>query len=102
MTPYIRRLGTATRRPFTTRPGNAALPLALWIRPEAAEAPPTDPLGRDPKTARVEAALLLADEQLTPRRIADVAGLADAAEARAAIARLRELLDADGAAFQVE
>jgi segregation and condensation protein B len=74
----------------------------LRSRSEPAEAPSTDPRCRDAGLARVEAALMMADEPLPARRLAEVAGLADAAEARARIDRLRELYDADGAAFQVE
>lgn len=44
----------------------------------------------------------MADEPLPARRLADVAGLADAAEAREHIERLQNLYDADGSAFQVE
>jgi segregation and condensation protein B len=66
------------------------------------DAAPTDPHGRDPKLARLEAVLLIADEPLAARRLADVAGLADAAEARRLIDRLRGLYAADGSAFQVE
>lgn len=94
--------GVACRRPYPVRPGNAVLPFVLRQRPVPADPPPADPLARDPKLARVEAALMAADEPLTARRLADACGLADAAEARAAVARLRELLDADGAAFAVE
>jgi segregation and condensation protein B len=39
---------------------------------------------------------------LTLRRLAAVAGLADAAEARRLVERLQELYDRDGTAFQVE
>ena len=60
------------------------------------------PHARDGKLARVEAALLMADEPLLARRLADVAGLGDSAEAREQIARLQKLYDADGSAFQVE
>ncbi|MBY0514909.1 MAG: hypothetical protein K2P78_13460, partial [Gemmataceae bacterium] len=67
MTPHTTRRGTATRRPYSERPGNAVLPLALRQRPEVEEAP-ADPRGRDPQLARVEAVLLLADEPLTLRR----------------------------------
>ena len=66
---------------------------------------PTDGGGgseRDPRLAMVEAALMAADEPLTPRRLAAVAGLADAAEAHRLVARLRALYDRDGTAFQVE
>ena len=59
-------------------------------------------LGRDLRLAMVEAALMAADEPLTARRLAAVAGLADAAEARRLAARLRALYDQDGTAFQVE
>ena len=96
------RFGTATGRPFTRRPGNAALPLAARLRAEVGEPPARAPHARDGKLARVEAALMLADEPLAARKLADVAGLTDSAEARELVERLRELLDADGAAFQVE
>ena len=59
-------------------------------------------LGRDLRLAMVEAALMAADEPLTAKRLAAVAGLADAAEARRLAARLRALYDQDGTAFQVE
>lgn len=101
MTPFIRKHGTATRRPFTARPGNAALPRAVYLRSEPLERASTDPHGRDDPLARVEALLMLADEPLALRRVADAAGLADSAAARSLIERLRELLDADGSAFQI-
>jgi segregation and condensation protein B len=96
------RLGPATARPYSVRPGNATLPAALRQRPEPAEPPALDPHARTPEVARVEAVLLLADEPLAARRLAEVAGLAGAAEARAAVERLKGLYDADGTAFQVE
>src|SRR5207248_2083191 len=70
--------------------------------PEPADAPPADPHGRDSRLARLEAALMMADEPLAARKLADVAGLADAAEARRLLDRLKALYDADGSAFQVE
>ncbi len=66
------------------------------------ETAPRDPQGRDAKLARLEASLLLSDEPLTIRRIVDVVGLTDAAEARKLLDRLHELLEADACAFQVE
>jgi segregation and condensation protein B len=97
------KYGTATARPHTRRPGNAVLPLAASREGLASGDPSSrDPLARDGKLARLEAALLIADEPLTARRLADAAGLADAAETREAIERLRERYDADGTAFQVE
>ena len=97
------RHGTATLRPYTVRRGNAPLPLALRLRSaRLTESPEFDPLARDPKLARLEAALLLADEPIPARRIAEAAGLAEASEVRRLIERLKELYDAAGTAFQVE
>lgn len=96
------RHGTATVRSYSTRLGNARLPLAFRPRAASTETPAFDPRARDPKLARLEAVLLLADEPLPARRLADVAGLADAAEARRMLDQLRDLYDADGTAFQIE
>ncbi len=96
------RHGTATIRPFTARPANHTLPFTFRFRPETVEAPALDPHARDPQLARLEAILLLADEPLPARRLAEAADLADAAEARALVDRLREWYDADGSAFQIE
>ncbi|MFO0878838.1 MAG: SMC-Scp complex subunit ScpB [Gemmataceae bacterium] len=57
---------------------------------------------RTQELARVEAALFLADEPLTARKLAAAAGLKDAAEARRELVRLRDLYTAEGSAFQVE
>jgi segregation and condensation protein B len=59
-------------------------------------------LARDARLAAVEAALVAADEPLTAKKLATSAALADAAEARRTVQRLRELYDAVGSAFQVE
>ena len=101
---FHRRLhhGSATVRPFSVRPGNAPRPFALRSRAEVGEPPALDPHARDSKLARLEAVLLIADEPLPARRLADAAGLADAAEARALIERLKGLYDADETAFQIE
>lgn len=93
--------GSATRRPFTSRPGNAPRPAGFRVFVAPAEAAADDPLARDAKLALVEAVLLVADEPLTARRLADAAHLADAADARAQVERLRACYDADGTAFQV-
>lgn len=63
---------------------------------------PQGELARDGPLATVEAALLAADEPLTAKRLAAAADLADAAEARRLVSRLRALYEADGTAFQVE
>jgi segregation and condensation protein B len=60
------------------------------------------PLWRKPRLARVEAALFLAREPLTSRKIAQLANLADGNEARTLIRRLRRLYDEGTSAFQVE
>jgi segregation and condensation protein B len=57
---------------------------------------------RSTTLALVEAALLAADEPLTPRKLAVAAGLADAAEARRLVRKLQSLYDQDQSAFQVE
>jgi segregation and condensation protein B len=67
-----------------------------------ADTPPTDPASRDTELAAVEAALMLADEPLTAKRLADVAGVADAATASRLVDRLRDLLDGDGSAFHID
>jgi segregation and condensation protein B len=57
---------------------------------------------RDAAVALVEAALFASDEPLTPRRLAMVTGLKDAAEARQAVRKLHALYEKGGSAFQVE
>jgi segregation and condensation protein B len=69
---------------------------------ESAEGGAGGELARDAALAALEAALLVADEPLTARKLATAAGLADAAEARRLIARLAELYDRDGSPFGVE
>jgi segregation and condensation protein B len=94
--------GPAARRRTDCYPPNARLPLAYRLLGDRAAAVPADPHARDPRLARVEAALFLADEPLTARKIAVATGLADPAEARRLLDRLRDLYDADATAFQVE
>jgi segregation and condensation protein B len=60
------------------------------------------PLGRTAEVARLEAALLAADEPLTTRQLATAAELPDAASVRRCVRKLRALYDQDGTAFQVE
>lgn len=95
------RYGSATRRPFGTRPGNAPRPFALRFRAEPEAEANTDPLGREPDVARLEAVLMMADEPLSARRLAEAVGV-ETSRVRESIARLKTLLDADGSAFQVE
>jgi segregation and condensation protein B len=98
-----RPLGPATRRPSTQRPKDVGAPPVARIRNQSIE-PETetsDPLARDSKLACVEAALLLADEPLTSKRIAEAVGLNDGTESRKCLLRLRELYEADGTPFQI-
>jgi segregation and condensation protein B len=59
-------------------------------------------LARDSKLAYVEAALFAADEPLTIRHLAEVAGLADAIEARRLVGKLQGLYERGQSAFSVE
>lgn len=94
--------GPAARRRTDRYPPNARPPLAYRLPGELRDCPPTDPHARDAKLARLEAALFLAVEPLSARKLATAAALADAAEARTLVRRLRGLYDADASAFQVE
>jgi segregation and condensation protein B len=58
-------------------------------------------LGRDEKLSRVEALLMLADEPLTSKKIAEVADLSDGHEARRVVETLREFYDAEQSPFTV-
>ncbi len=58
--------------------------------------------GRTPAMARAEAVLFLAQEPLTSRKIAQLAGLADGTQARTLIRLLNRLYEKEGRAFRVE
>ena len=83
-------------------PRNHRLPAIYRLWGEETEDAAAGELARDARMARVEAALVAADEPLTPRRLAAAAGLADAAEARRIVEQLQALYDQDDTAFQVE
>jgi segregation and condensation protein B len=99
---WKRTFGPSRRRPTDRYPANAPNVGYRRSTADTTDATPGDPNARDAKLARVEAVLFLADESLPARKIAAVAGLADAAEARKMLARLKQLYDADGTAFQIE
>jgi segregation and condensation protein B len=95
--------GPLTRTPPGRLPRDHRLPSIYRLPDEGLEeAAGSSELGRDARLARVEAALFDADEPLTPRRLATVADLADAGEARRLVRRLQLFYDQDGSAFQVE
>jgi segregation and condensation protein B len=96
------RYGPASRRPHAERPGNLPFIHANCRRSSDTKSRSADPFGRDEKSARLEAALVLADEPLPSRRIAEVVGLKDGHEARRLVEQLRDRLAADGAAFRIE
>jgi segregation and condensation protein B len=106
-----RALGQVARGPLARRrpddvPGNHRRPALYRLGCEeagdVARLARDVPGARDAPLAMVEAALLAADEPLTPRRLAQAAGLSDAGEARRLIRRLQALYEQDGTAFQVE
>ena len=87
---------------FRRLPRDHAPPACLRFNADSAsEGTSADPLGRDSRTALLEAALFAADEPLPLRRLAAVAGLQDAAQARKLIRKLQSLYDQDGSAFQI-
>jgi segregation and condensation protein B len=57
---------------------------------------------RSEELARLEAALFLAREPLSTRRLAKLAGLSDGTRARALVRELNRLFEASGTAFRVE
>jgi segregation and condensation protein B len=89
-----------SERPVLHRPPSFRPALAWRLVVEDDE--PRGEQARDRPLALVEAALLLADEPLTVRRLAGLSGLTDAAETKRLIERLQQLYDAGGSAFQVE
>ena len=82
-------------------PANRRLPALYRLGETESGGQARGELARDAALAQVEAALLAADEPLTAKRLAAVAGLADAAEARRQVTALQALYDRDGTAFQV-
>lgn len=85
---------------MTERPGNHRPPAAIRAAgPITTE--PSDPLGRDPRLARLEAVLFLADEPLPVRRLAAATGWSDGTAVRQGLEQLRRLYEADGSAFQI-
>jgi len=94
--------GPPARRATDCLPSNHALPLVYRLVPDGGEVAPRGPMARDLPLAMVEAALLTADEPLPARRLAQAAGLVDAAEARRLVRKLQGLYEAGGSAFQVE
>lgn len=94
--------GPAARRQPHRFPPNTRPPAGVRRAGGPDPGPGTAPNARDAKLARLEAALFLSDEPLTARKLALAAALADPAEARRLLDRLRALYDADATAYQIE
>ena len=87
-------------RPLT-RPANHPLPALYRLCPAGPEETILDTeLGRDGPLAMVEAALFAADEPLPPRRLAVIARLKDANEARRLVLRLANCTSATAVPFK--
>jgi segregation and condensation protein B len=84
------------------RRGPRPVPRGRCTRPLPPDDLPAGPHQRSEELARLEAALFLAREPLTPRRLAKLAGLADGTRARTLVRELRRLQVAAGSAFRVE
>jgi segregation and condensation protein B len=92
-----------TRMRGSQLPQNRRLPAVYRVLlDEGNEVVVAGALTRDARLSQVEAALFAADEPLSTRRLAAVAGLADSTEARRLVRKLQALYDKDGTAFQVE
>lgn len=92
--------GPAARRNYREFPAYRRLPLALLWRDD--ESPAQGELARDSRMARIEAALVAADEPLNPKKLAIAADVPDLAEVRRLVQRLSEYYDRDQTAFQIE
>lgn len=87
-------LTAAPRRPRRPPPRRRAKPTGEPIAPGLHQ--------RSEDLARLEAALFIARQPLSPRRLAKLARLPDGTKARALLKELRRLQDEAGAAFRIE
>jgi len=102
MTTHPLMRGPGLLRGRAELPQNRRLPALYRVLAEADEPAAPGELGREPRLAQVEAALMAADEPLTLRKLTAAAGLSDGAQTRKLVQRLRALYEQDGSAFQVE
>jgi len=93
--------GPLARRRPDRLPVDVVQPRRWGDAPRREKPVATDPLARDEMTARVEAVLLIADEPLPARKIAQAADLPDAAAARRVLQKLRDLLETDHSSFEL-
>jgi segregation and condensation protein B len=99
---FSRARGPGLKRDARRRPGNVAQPLLYRLLQEEQAEKAADPLARDEKLARLEAALFLTDEPLTTRKLSTVAEIADSREVKKLLARLKDRYAVDGSPFQIE
>ena len=98
---YQTRFLTAPR--LRHMPANCATPLIHRLQGDPdVQAASADPLAREKSLALLEAVLLIADEPLPIRKLAQAAGLADVTAARRLLKKLQQLYDEDGSAFELE
>jgi segregation and condensation protein B len=98
-----RPLGPLCRRRVDALPLNTALPPVYRMSIGGLGRTSTsDPLTRSPQLALIEAALLISDEPMPLRRLAQAVGAADVQSVRKLVQELEELYEKDGTAFQVE
>jgi segregation and condensation protein B len=102
MTTHPLMRGPGLLRGRAELPQNRRLPALYRVLAEADEPAAPGELGREPRLAQVEAALMASDEPLTLRKLTAAAGLSDGAQTRKLVQRLRALYEQDGSAFQVE
>ena len=77
-------------------------PYRPWSRKtRSAEMAADDPLARDAATAALEAALFSADEPLTLRRLAHLAGLPNSEAVQHALDRLQAAFNGEGSSFHI-
>ena len=89
-------------RPYSQRPGNQTRPaFRHCVGPEIISEP-TDPHRRSRTLAIIEAALMLADEPLTLRKLTDIVPTQSPKQLQAALNELRDLYDATNSSFQIE
>jgi segregation and condensation protein B len=101
-TPFRELRGSLPRPQRGRLPANRRLPAIYRLGAEAGDGAPAGELARDPALALIEAALVAADEPLTPRRLGKVAGIDEPAEVRRLVRKLQGLYDRDASAFQVQ
>lgn len=99
---HVRRVVATLHRPYSLRPSDAP-PRQQSRTPNPTESNSDgDPQIRSAACARLEAALFLTEEPLPLNRLAEVAGLKDATDARRLLAQLAEHLESADGAFRVE